>query len=242
MGTSPRLAVSVSADQLMEQDDGRKGASTSDAETGNADIAEQQALAADDHSASENSPDTTDSFIQEGSKKKQSRQHPDDTSDDSENGDRGMPVVKKMLLIASVHQPMKREDEHVDADGTEVHRKANMLRDSTGPFHYAHVEFKDMHIVNHAVDCGGNVWTLPSPDCLGQHIKRESRFMLSKTDLFTRTEDGTVWTRTVRCSVMENLEATEVKCFYHEKFGADASLEGEAYDSQLESYEKSLQE
>lgn len=53
-----------------EQDDGRKGSSTSDVATGNADIAKQQVLAVDDHSESENAPDTTDSFIQEGSNKK----------------------------------------------------------------------------------------------------------------------------------------------------------------------------
>merc|ERR1719362_2838191 len=43
---------------------------------------------------------------------------------------------------------------------------------------------------------------------------------------------------------METLKEmlAEVKCLYNEKFGADAGLEDDAYDSQLQSYEKSLQE
>jgi len=41
--------------------------STSDDDTGEAEIAKQHAMAADDHFDSEDTPDTTDSFIQKGS-------------------------------------------------------------------------------------------------------------------------------------------------------------------------------
>jgi len=50
--------------QFLEQDDGRQGSSTSDDDSGDAEIAKDHALAADDHFDSEDTPDTTDSFIQ----------------------------------------------------------------------------------------------------------------------------------------------------------------------------------
>jgi len=76
--------------QFLEQDDGREGSSTSDDDTGNAEIAKQHAMAADDHFNSEDTSDTTDSFIQRGSKKKHSRQDPDEN--DFEYGDKEMAV------------------------------------------------------------------------------------------------------------------------------------------------------
>merc|ERR1740116_700023 len=94
----------------MEQDDGREGSSTSDDDTGNAEIAKQHAMAADDHFNSEDTPDTTDSFIQRGSKKKHSRQDPDDTSDNFEYGDKEMAVSQGDSSDFSLHQFMEQDD------------------------------------------------------------------------------------------------------------------------------------
>merc|ERR1712204_44370 len=68
MAVSPGDSSDFSLHQFMEQDDGREGSSTSDDDTGNAEIAKQHAIAADDHFNSEDTPDTTDSFIQKGTK------------------------------------------------------------------------------------------------------------------------------------------------------------------------------
>merc|ERR1719458_803284 len=84
MAVSQGDASDFSLHQFVEQDDGREGSSTSDDDTGNAEIAKQHALAADDHFDSEDTPDTTDSFIQRGNKRKRSRQDRDDAGDDFE--------------------------------------------------------------------------------------------------------------------------------------------------------------
>merc|ERR1719221_2531862 len=81
MAVSQGDSSDFSLHQFMEQDDGREGSSTSDDDTGNAEIAKQHAMAADDHFNSEDTPDTTDSFVQRDSKKKHSKQDPDDMSD-----------------------------------------------------------------------------------------------------------------------------------------------------------------
>merc|ERR1719195_2171611 len=88
--------------QFLEQDDGREGSSTSDDDSGNAEIAKEHALAADDHFDSEDTPDTTDSFIQTERRKstrskrlrkqKVARQDPDEETDDFEYGDKEMAV------------------------------------------------------------------------------------------------------------------------------------------------------
>merc|ERR550532_1995514 len=110
MAVSQGDASDFSLHQFMEQDDGREGSSTSDDDSGNAEIARQHALAADDHFESEDTPDTTDSFIQEGSKKKQSRQDPDDASDDFEYGDKEMAVSQGDTSDFSLHQFMEHDD------------------------------------------------------------------------------------------------------------------------------------
>merc|ERR1719237_1843047 len=94
----------------MEQDDGREGSSTSDDDTGNAEIAKQHAMAADDHFDSEDVPDTTDSFLQRESKKKHSRQDPDDMSDNFEYGDKEMAVSQGDSSDFSLHQFMEQDD------------------------------------------------------------------------------------------------------------------------------------
>merc|ERR1719461_1564739 len=96
--------------QFMEQDDGREGSSTSNDDTGNAEIAKQRAMAADDHFNSEDTPDTTDSFIQSVSKKKHSRQDPDDTSDNFEYGDKEMAVSQGDSSDFSLHQFLQQDD------------------------------------------------------------------------------------------------------------------------------------
>merc|ERR1719394_184674 len=72
--------------QFLEQDDGRQGSSTSDDDSGDAEIAKERALAADDHFDSEDTPDTTDSFIQTRSLRKQTRTRQDPDLD-AENSD-----------------------------------------------------------------------------------------------------------------------------------------------------------
>merc|ERR1719458_335259 len=71
MAVSQGDASDFSLHQFVEQDDGREGSSTSDDDTGNAEIAKQHALAADDHFDSEDTSDTTDSFIQKVEMKSQ---------------------------------------------------------------------------------------------------------------------------------------------------------------------------
>merc|ERR1712203_672675 len=55
-------------------------------------------------------PDTTDSFIQKNSKKKHSRQDPDDESDDFEYGDREMAVSQGDSSDFSIHQFLTTDD------------------------------------------------------------------------------------------------------------------------------------
>merc|ERR550525_1576996 len=94
--------------QFVEQDDGRDGSSTNDDDTGNAEIAKQHAMAADDHFNSEDTPDTTDSFIQRGSKKKHSRQDPNEN--DFEYGDKEMAVSQGDSSNFSLHQFLEHDD------------------------------------------------------------------------------------------------------------------------------------
>merc|ERR1712032_1243248 len=82
------------------------------------------------------------------------------------SGDTSDAALRKRLktictgLASIVHH--KTPQEHVDADEIEFHLEANMLRGSIGSFRDAHVDFEDMHVVIHVVDCGGNAWTLRS--------------------------------------------------------------------------------
>merc|ERR1719468_1201915 len=78
--------------QFLENDDGRQGSSTSDDDSGNAEIAKERALAADDHFDSEDTPDTTDSFIQTQKHKSSGSELPED---DFEYGEREMVVSQK---------------------------------------------------------------------------------------------------------------------------------------------------
>jgi len=110
MAVSQGDSSDFSLHQFMEQDDGREGSSTSDDDTGNAEIAKQHAVAADDHFDSEDTPDATDSFLQKNSKKRRSRQDPDDTSDDFEYGDREMAVSQGDSSDFSLHQFMEQDD------------------------------------------------------------------------------------------------------------------------------------
>merc|ERR1719264_1700026 len=73
--------------QFLETDDGRQGSSTSDDDSGNAEIVKERALAADDHFDSEDTPDTTDSFIQTNSLHKRTviRQDPNLDVEDNNN-------------------------------------------------------------------------------------------------------------------------------------------------------------
>merc|ERR1719343_835270 len=110
MAVSQGDSSDFSLHQFMEQDDGREGSSTSDDDTGNAEIAKQHAMAADDHFNSEDTPDTTDSFFQKGSKKRHSRQDPDDMSDNFEYGDKEMAVSQGDSSDFSLHQFMEQDD------------------------------------------------------------------------------------------------------------------------------------
>merc|ERR550532_1837652 len=110
MAVSQGDSSDFSLHQFMQQDDGRDGSPTSDDDTGNAEIARQRAMAADDHFNSEDTPDTTDSFLQRGSKKRRSRQDPDDTSDNFEYGDKEMAVSQGDSSDFSLHQFMEQDD------------------------------------------------------------------------------------------------------------------------------------
>merc|ERR1719215_873395 len=96
--------------QFLENDDARQGSSVSEDDTGNAEIVKEHALAADDHFDSEDTPDTTDSFIQRDSKKKRGRQDPDDSSDDFEYGDKEMAVSQGDASDFSLYQFMEQDD------------------------------------------------------------------------------------------------------------------------------------
>jgi len=101
--------------QFLENDDGRQGSSTSDDDSGNAEIAKERALAADDHFDSEDTPDTTDSFIQSRSLRKQTitRKDPDldtETSDNFEYGDKEMAVSQGDQSDFSLHQFLENDD------------------------------------------------------------------------------------------------------------------------------------
>merc|ERR1719412_2466446 len=90
--------------QFLERDEGREGSATSDDDTGNAEIAKQHALAADDHFDSEDIPDTTDSFIQTN---KQKSKQPED---EFEYGDREMAVSQGDASDFSIHQFLAQDD------------------------------------------------------------------------------------------------------------------------------------
>merc|ERR1719507_852957 len=110
MALSRSDSSDFSLHQFMEQDDGREGSSTSDDDTGNAEIVKQHAMAADDHFNSEDTPDTTDSFLQRASRKRHSKQEPDDTSDNFEYGDKEMAVSQGDSSDFSLHQFMEHDD------------------------------------------------------------------------------------------------------------------------------------
>jgi len=95
--------------QFLERDDGRYGSSTSDDDTGNSEIAKEHALAADDHFGSEDTPDTTDSFIQMR-KQRKTRQDPDENGDDYEYGDKEMAVSQGDQSDFSLHQFLETDD------------------------------------------------------------------------------------------------------------------------------------
>merc|ERR1719410_1477332 len=97
--------------QFLETDDGRYGSSTSDDDSGNAEIAKEHALAADDHFGSEDTPDTTDSFIQTNKRKqRKTRQDPDDVGDGFEYGDKEMAVSQGDSSDFSIHQFLTQDD------------------------------------------------------------------------------------------------------------------------------------
>jgi len=107
--------------QFLEQDDGREGSSTSEDDSGNAEIAKEHALAAEDHFDSEDTPDTTDSFIQtkrlrstrsnQLRKQKVTRQDPDEEDgDDFEYGDKEMAVSQGDQSDFSLHQFLEQDD------------------------------------------------------------------------------------------------------------------------------------
>merc|ERR1719410_839923 len=93
--------------QFLETDDGRQGSSTSDDDSGNAKIAKEHALAADDHFNSEDTPDTTDSFIQTHKHESSGVKQP---QDNYEYGDREMAVSQKDTSDFSIHQFLTTDD------------------------------------------------------------------------------------------------------------------------------------
>jgi len=119
MAVSQGDQADFSLHQFLEQDDGRQGSSTSDDDSGDAEIAKEHALAADDHFDSEDTPDTTDSFIQTKQhksraslrKQKLTRQDPDeDDNDDFEYGDKEMAVSQGDQADFSLHQFLEQDD------------------------------------------------------------------------------------------------------------------------------------
>ena len=97
--------------QFLETDDGRYGSSTGDDDTGNAEIAKEHALAADDHFGSEDTPDTTDSFLQTKKRKHgKTHQDPDDDADTYEYGDREFAVSQGDQSDFSLHQFLETDD------------------------------------------------------------------------------------------------------------------------------------
>merc|ERR1719472_268743 len=112
MAVSQGDQADFSLHQFIEQDDGRQGSSTSDDDSGDAEIAKEHALAADDHFDSEDTPDTTDSFIQTNQQKqKKTRQDPDEEDgDDFEYGDKEMAVSQGDQADFSLHQFLEQDD------------------------------------------------------------------------------------------------------------------------------------
>jgi len=102
--------------QFLETDDGRQGSSTSDDDTGNAEIAKERALATDDHFDSEDTPDTTDSFIQTAAllrKRSLTGQDPGLDAEDNDNfeyGDKEMAVSQGDQSDFSLHQFLENDD------------------------------------------------------------------------------------------------------------------------------------
>jgi len=102
--------------QFLENDDGRQGSSTSDDDSGNAEIAKERALVADDHFDSEDTPDTTDSFIQTAAslrKRSMTGQDPGLDAEDNDNfeyGDKEMAVSQGDQSDFSLHQFLENDD------------------------------------------------------------------------------------------------------------------------------------
>merc|ERR1719476_1051655 len=115
MAVSQADQSDFSLHQFVEQDDGRDGSPTSDDDSGDAEIAKEHALAADDHFDSEDIPDTTDSFIQTKKtslrKQKMTRQDPDEEDNDEfEYGDKEMAVSQADQSDFSLHQFVEQDD------------------------------------------------------------------------------------------------------------------------------------
>jgi len=115
MAVSQADQSDFSLHQFVEQDDGRDGSPTSDDDSGDAEIAKEHALAADDHFDSEDIPDTTDSFIQTKKtslqKQKMTRQDPDEEDNDEfEYGDKEMAVSEADQSDFSLHQFVEQDD------------------------------------------------------------------------------------------------------------------------------------
>merc|ERR1719499_1466688 len=119
--------------QFLENDDGRQGSSTSDDDSGNAEIAKERALAADDHFDSEDTPDRTDSFIQTKKRKSSGSKLPED---DYEYGDRELAVSQGDASDFSIHQFLTTDDgregtpvEDDDSGNAEMARSAALAAD-----------------------------------------------------------------------------------------------------------------
>jgi len=114
MAVSQADQSDLSLHQFLENDDGRDGSPTSDDDSGDAELAKEHALAADDHFDSEETPDYTDAFIQ--TKQSKRSKQPDD-GDDYEYGDREMAVSQGDSSDFSVHQFLTPDD---GRDGSSV--------------------------------------------------------------------------------------------------------------------------
>jgi len=101
--------------QFLANDDGRQGSIAEDDDSGAADLARSQALAADDHFNSEDTPDNSDAFAQlqakmnKAKRHKRRRQSPDD-SDDFEYGDKERAVTTSDSSDFSIHQFLNVDD------------------------------------------------------------------------------------------------------------------------------------
>merc|ERR1719410_3329715 len=117
MSVSQADSSDFSMHQFLTEDDGREGTSTNDDDSGEAEMAKSKALEAEDHFNSEDTPDTSDTFLQMGSKTirvtaadvTKSRQDPG-TTDDYEYGDREMAVSQADSSDFSMHQFLAADD------------------------------------------------------------------------------------------------------------------------------------